>query len=195
MSAFVERIAPGGAMNGLAQTAVRLMAPGVPDTYQGTELWDLSLVDPDNRGPVDFGTRLRLLETAAGAPSLDAWRSGAPKLALIAALLGLRARMPALFASGDYVPLAVRGERKNNVLAFARVYGNACVVVAVPRCVGALCDGVPNVPGPFWGDTHIVFDRQAAWMPVVGGCAFSGRRLACADAFARFPVLVLSAGV
>ena len=94
IAAFVQRIAPAGAVNGLAQTLLRLTAPGVPDLYQGTEFWDFSLVDPDNRRPVDFAPRASTL----GDGDLDAlagtWRDGRIKQALIARVLALRAARP-----------------------------------------------------------------------------------------------------
>jgi malto-oligosyltrehalose synthase len=127
--AFVQEIAPYGAVNGLAQTLLRLTVPGVPDLYQGTELWDLSLVDPDNRRPVDFALRQSLLGTA----SLSTWRAGAIKQALIQRGLALRQAMPALFSGGSYEPVAVEGRFSDNVVAFLRRHGADAVLVAIPR--------------------------------------------------------------
>ena len=148
-SMFVRRIAPAGAVNGLAQTLLKLTAPGVPDFFQGTEFWDLSLVDPDNRRPVDFAARAAALregglgegalgegapgEGASGEGALGegaspvalagAWRDGRVKQAVIARGLALRRRAPALFARGDYRPLEVRGRFASHAVAFLRVLG------------------------------------------------------------------------
>lgn len=127
--AFIQEIAPFGAVNGLAQTLLRLTAPGVPDLYQGAELWDLSLVDPDNRRPVDFARRQSLLGTA----SAPAWRDGAIKQALIQRGLALRRAIPALFADGSYEPIAVDGPLADHVVAFVRRHGADAILVAVPR--------------------------------------------------------------
>jgi malto-oligosyltrehalose synthase len=124
--AFVREIAPVGAINSLAQTLLRLTVPGVPDLYQGTELWDLSLVDPDNRRPVDFALRQKRLGRAG-------WRDGSVKQALIVQALGLRTAMPELFAGGTYEPLGVDGPLANHVVAFLRRLGRDAIVVAVPR--------------------------------------------------------------
>jgi maltooligosyltrehalose synthase len=124
--AFVQEIAPAGIANSLAQTLLRLTVPGVPDLYQGTELWDLSLVDPDNRRPVDYALREKLLGTAS-------WRDGSIKQALIVQALGLRKTLPDLFAKGSYEPVAVRGPLADHVVAFLRRHDSDVLVVAVPR--------------------------------------------------------------
>src|SRR6202044_1485249 len=108
--AFAEKLGAPGAANGLAQTLLRLTVPGVPDLYQGTEFWDQSLVDPDNRRPVDFAQRQATLQTGTSpAEALANWRSGAVKQAIIARALALRASLPELFAQGDYVKLEASG--------------------------------------------------------------------------------------
>jgi (1->4)-alpha-D-glucan 1-alpha-D-glucosylmutase len=124
--AFVQEIAPPGITNGLAQTLLRLTVPGVPDLFQGTELWDLSLVDPDNRRPVDFALREKLLGTAT-------WRNGAIKQALILQALSLRKAMPDLFAKGSYEPLTAKGPLADHVVAFVRRHEGNAFLVAVPR--------------------------------------------------------------
>jgi (1->4)-alpha-D-glucan 1-alpha-D-glucosylmutase len=142
--------------NMLAQTALRLTVPGVPDTYQGTEFADFSLVDPDNRRPVDYTARERAL--AAG---------GSPKLALIAEILGLRHAHPAVFAEGDYRPVAVSGAQAGHVLAFTRQAGAERLLVVVGlRLVGVGADA--------WGDTAIELDGER--MPVAA--LFGGRTVA-----------------
>jgi (1->4)-alpha-D-glucan 1-alpha-D-glucosylmutase len=121
MSAFVARIAPAALDNSLVHLLLRLTLPGVPDCYQGTELTDLSLVDPDNRRPVDFAQRMRLLEDG-DLP---------PKMRLIVDLLALRRAHPALFEQGDYAPTAVTGPGADHLLAFERRHGDATLRCAV----------------------------------------------------------------
>lgn len=131
IAAFADRIAPAGAVASLAQTVLRLTVPGVPDTYQGTEFWDFSLVDPDNRRPVDYAARAAALEEAsAPADLLPTWRDGRIKQAIIARLLAARRRDPELFRHGDYRPLALPDEW--GMLAFARRWNDRQLVVAVP---------------------------------------------------------------
>ena len=110
IAAFVERIAAAGAVNGLSQTVLKLTSPGVPDLYQGTEYWDFSLVDPDNRRPVDFAARAAsLAEDADPVALLAQWRDGRVKQAVIARALRLRKAAPGLFTHGTYVPLKIEG--------------------------------------------------------------------------------------
>ena len=161
--AFAHRIAPTGAANGLAQTLLKLTAPGVPDIYQGTEFWDLSLVDPDNRRPVDFEQRIAAL--AAGRSIADlaqSWRDGRIKQALIRAVLGLRRAQPKLFESGEYVPLACEGPAADHVLSFARRRGRAIALTVISRLVALLLapgDGIV-VPQSAWANTSLVLPRK-----------------------------------
>jgi malto-oligosyltrehalose synthase len=124
--AFVQEIIPAGITNSLAQTLLRMTVPGVPDLFQGTELWDFSLVDPDNRRPVDFALREKLLGTAA-------WRNGALKQTLISQALGLRKALPDLFAKGSYEPVVAQGPLADHVVAFLRRYEGNALLAAVPR--------------------------------------------------------------
>jgi (1->4)-alpha-D-glucan 1-alpha-D-glucosylmutase len=133
IAALVRRIAPAGAVNGLVQCLLRLTVPGVPDLYQGTEFWDFSLVDPDNRRPVDFSAHAAVLGDA-DLPSLAAqWRNGRIKQALIAELLALRRRMPDLFGEGSYEPVPVEGRAAEAMIAFVRRHGDQRLLVAAPR--------------------------------------------------------------
>ncbi|RAK52230.1 malto-oligosyltrehalose synthase [Phenylobacterium deserti] len=152
IAAFVQDIAPAGAAKGLVQAGLRLTLPGVPDLYQGCEFWDFSLVDPDNRRPVDYPARPRSL----GSSGLD-WRSGGPKQALIAELLSMRARDPDLFASADLSPLEVVGARAGSVLAFRRRHGGRVLTVAaLLRTADASgLTGAPAVAPEWWGDTQL----------------------------------------
>ena len=133
---FVRPLREPGWVNGLAQMLLLLTSPGIPDLYQGTELWDRSLVDPDNRRPVDFPTRAALLERLSRTPPQDLWgqaESGLPKLAVIRAALAARRRLPGCFdRDAGYRPLPVTGARAAHAVAFARA---ECVVTVVPRLV------------------------------------------------------------
>lgn len=200
---FQARLAGLGILNSLSQTLIKLTVPGVPDIYQGAELWDLSLVDPDNRRPVDYGARRRLLERveAIGDDGADEfkrlladWKDGAVKLALVHRTLRLRARHPDLFAQGSYEGLEVRGALSQNVVAYARSLGGTAVVVAVPRLTAALG------ANPDWSGCRVLLP---AGLPVEGWRnALTGRKLeghaggdgtflAAGDLFADFPVALL----
>jgi (1->4)-alpha-D-glucan 1-alpha-D-glucosylmutase len=136
---FIEMISPAGAVNGLAQTVLKMTAPGVPDFFQGSELWDFSLVDPDNRRPVDLDRRRQAL--AAKKEPVDdqvSWRDGRVKQAVIQRVLALRRRAPDLFEHGDYRALPVKGALEDHFIAFIRRYGQSVLVVVVPRLVHRL---------------------------------------------------------
>ena len=121
---FVESVRPAGRINSLAQTLMKHTAPGVPDLYQGAELWDLSLVDPDNRRPVDYGLRARLLEemkTMQAAQVMERMDDGLPKLWTIHQALHLRREQPEWFgAESGYRPLRATGAKKAHVIAYLR---------------------------------------------------------------------------
>jgi len=161
--AVVRRIAAAGAVNGLAQCLLKLTVPGVPDLYQGTDLWDFSLVDPDNRRPVDFAARAKMTE--ASLPELASrWRDGRIKQALIRRTLGLRKRAPHLFAEGSYRPLRIDGPAQGSALAFMRQAGDDWMIVAVPRLAGALMsegDGLAFRPDA-WSGTSLLLDDDVA---------------------------------
>lgn len=128
-----------GALNGLSRTVLKMTLPGVPDIYQGTEFWDFSLVDPDNRRPVDYDARITAL-TADGALADEAqhWANGRVKQHILSRLLHDRAASPDLYAEGDYRPLPVAGPRAAHLLAFVRQQGETALVVVVPRLWNAL---------------------------------------------------------
>jgi (1->4)-alpha-D-glucan 1-alpha-D-glucosylmutase len=158
LDAFVSRIGSAAAMNGLVQLVLRCTAPGMPDVYQGAEFWDFSMVDPDNRRPVDYSARIAALDAEVSLSELrQGWQDGRIKQTVAAALLGLRATDPELFANGDYRPLTVEGMRKNNVVAFARRHGTRIAVVAVPvRCAAALTGSDAISPAAdWWADTAV----------------------------------------
>ena len=147
-----------GAINGLAQTVLRLTVPGVPDLYQGSEFWDYSLVDPDNRRPVDYGLRKAGLDQALPpTEALRTWRDGRVKQALITRLLALRHHNPLLFARGDYHPLMAEGKLANHAVAFTRQYTGYQLLVVVPRLTANLLDEAdrPHIPQKRWEDTRL----------------------------------------
>jgi (1->4)-alpha-D-glucan 1-alpha-D-glucosylmutase len=165
--AFQPRIALIGAANGLAQTLLKVTAPGVPDTYQGCELWDLSLVDPDNRRPVDFELRRAYLGKRADPRELLAgWRDGRIKQHVVASASALRRRHAHLFETGSYEPIEAAGALADHVVAFARRSGDATIIVVVPRLVAALLqDREQPCPAPAaWGDTRLALPPAfAGW--------------------------------
>jgi (1->4)-alpha-D-glucan 1-alpha-D-glucosylmutase len=199
--AFQPRIAVIGALNGLAQILLKLTAPGVPDTFQGCELWDLSLVDPDNRRPVDFERRRQSLQQGADPVALLAsWRDGRIKQHIIARTLALRRRQPDLFASGSYEPLEIMGSLSDRVVAFARRNGEESMIVVVPRLVAALLqDRDQPCPAPdAWGDTRVTLPPALAGRRLLNYLTerplpWSARGLALADALAELPVALLTA--
>lgn len=170
-----------GVVNSLSQSLLKLTAPGVPDLYQGTEGWDLSLVDPDNRRPVDFGLLDDRLGTLAAQPLealLADWQDGAVKQRVLAAGLAARAEQPAIFAEGDYRPLAASGIRADHIVAFARSHGKQAAVVVVPRRPFALLDkAAPTIPAETWGDTVVTLPRplrRRPWRDALSGTSGEG---------------------
>jgi (1->4)-alpha-D-glucan 1-alpha-D-glucosylmutase len=155
---LAHRIGPAGALNGLAQTLLQLTVPGVPDIFQGGEFWEQSLVDPDNRRPVDFPARIAALKADESPEALAGhWRDGRVKQAMIRRALGLRARAPALFARGAYRPLEVDGPLAQHVVALARSHEGAHCVAVVPRIPGRLLGGGNTIviPSAAWHDTVV----------------------------------------
>lgn len=161
-----HRLDAAGALNGLVATTLRLTVPGVPDLYQGTELWDQSLVDPDNRRAVDYRLRAQRLDQNDDAAALmHGYRSGAIKQLLIHRLLQLRKTWPDLSARGTYAPVAVTGSRRKHVLAFTRQHGSRRLLVLVPRlCAGHMDKSGLPLPDPaFWDNTRVqATDHDAA---------------------------------
>jgi (1->4)-alpha-D-glucan 1-alpha-D-glucosylmutase len=175
---FVMRVAPAGALNGLVQCVLRNTCPGIPDLYQGAELWDFSMVDPDNRKPVDFALRQGLIQDPNG---LIDWHTGAVKLVLIKRLLALRD----ILEGADFQPATATGPRASNVLAFSRTSRAGSALVAVPLyCARALLDRQQPLLDPeFWAGTRIFSAARAAWRD----------GLDCAVLFHTSPVAVLTA--
>ena len=200
VSAYVDSIAAAAALASLAQTFLRLTTPGVPDLYQGAEFWDFSLVDPDNRRAVDFVARVRSLDKRQSpADALQDWRDGGVKQSLIARTLHHRAEWPALYASGDYVPLAIIGARAAHVVAFERRLEGARLLCVVSRWAQSLLGEPlrePSIDSAAWEDTAVTLDAGNFVDVLNGGeVTATGGVLPVTDVLARFPVaLLFSAG-
>jgi (1->4)-alpha-D-glucan 1-alpha-D-glucosylmutase len=209
---FAQRVARFGAYNSLAQVALKIGAPGVPDFYQGTEIWDFSLVDPDNRRPVDYGRRRALLReidaalSAGDAASLAESAMADPlddrlKLYATSALLRFRRSQLAIFRCGGYHPLQVMGVRRDHVFAFARTLDAGHVLVVVPRLLAGLLPDADTRPvgERIWADTSIEVPagRPAAYRHILTNDRIDVRTdggravLPLAGVFARFPVAFL----
>jgi len=174
VAAFVAAIAPAGAINGVVQAALRCAWPGIPDLYQGAELWDFSLVDPDNRRPVDYGARKQMLHEGAAD-----WASGAVKQGMIANLLARRREDPDLFTKGSVEGNAVRGARRGHVIGFTRRLGDRAVTVAALLHVAKAVHSLGGMPGAaWWGDTEV--ETGDGWRAAV-------------ELFADGPVFVVAA--
>jgi (1->4)-alpha-D-glucan 1-alpha-D-glucosylmutase len=198
IGAAAQAIAPAGALNGLAQSLLRMTVPGVPDLYQGAEFWDFSLVDPDNRRPVDFNARQQALDTPPDIGELlFNWRDGRIKQALIAQVLGLRKACPELFRKGTYTPLQVLGKHAERVVAFAREHQGNYLLVVVPRWPHDLLEnGVhPKINAQVWGDTRVKLPFAATnknWKGLFHtGAVTPDKELLISTALGDFPVNVL----
>ncbi len=215
LQAFSRRVAFFGQWNSLSQVLLKLACPGVPDFYQGTELWDLSLVDPDNRRPVDYPKRRAMLvdmkkrmESSGrdlvplARELLETSWDGRIKLYLIWRTLQFRRRAPLLFSGGSYVPLEGRGEKEAHLVAFARTFGEDSIVVGVPRLVVGLLGGKEDPPlgEAAWKDTRLRVPE--GWVGRRYGNLFTGEELAVQngaegagvflrDLFGNFPVALL----
>jgi (1->4)-alpha-D-glucan 1-alpha-D-glucosylmutase len=193
----------------LAQTLIKATAPGVPDTYQGTELWDFSLVDPDNRRPVDYELRGRLLaeiDRRAGHDRaglarelLEEMKDGRIKLYVLAQALRMRRELGEVFASGQYLPIDAIGPRAGHAFCFARISRESCALVLVPRLVASLVlvPGSPPIGEDVWGETALLLPEALAgfgWRDRLAGDTFHAtpeRTLSVARLLGRFPVALL----
>src|SRR5450830_13526 len=210
LRAFVQEVAAAGALNSLSQTMLRLSAPGIPDLYQGCDLWDFSLVDPDNRRAVDYPLRQALMAQATVQPlTLADWRSGACKQQLIRSLLHFRSGRSALFTGGAYLPLTVSGALERHLLAFARSTPELSVIVLCSRHAARLIASghssqslqaaTPLIAPQQWADTTVQLPpqwQQGEWQSILSGMqgAIREQQLVVADVLRSFPVdlLVLS---
>jgi (1->4)-alpha-D-glucan 1-alpha-D-glucosylmutase len=199
LRAQAEPLAWFGALNGLSLALIKYASPGVPDLYQGSELVELTLVDPDNRRPVDFARRERLLAEfealADPAPLAAAARDGRAKSWVIWRLLQLRKRLPDLFRDGGYAPLEATGGRAGHVVAFARTHASGTLIAVAGRLYLKMIGEAGALPvGEAWADTAIALPPGVAAMEnVLTGERLDagGGALPLARACGRFPVAAL----
>lgn len=210
---FQRKVAFFGQFNSLSQLLIKITSPGVPDFYQGAELWDLNLVDPDNRGPVDFARRRQMLAELksqwAGSRAdqlallnglLRNWRSGQIKLHLTWRALKFRREHPQLFQKGDYLPLNATGPAGEHVCASARVFENQTCLSVVPRLVHTLVAGVERAPlgKETWHNTQLILPAAKTgqqYRNVLTGERLTvnppGKALPLAEILRSFPVSLL----
>ena len=208
---FHRRVAYPGMLNSLSQTLLKIASPGVPDFYQGTELWDFSLVDPDNRRPVDFGKRIKLLEElkqrekenrpALIQDLLTRWVDGKIKLYVTYKGLSFRRSQRSLFEEGNYLPIDASDGARDHVCAFARQKGEAWALVAVPRLITKLVTAErPPLGEETWGSSALVLPEDApeCWLNIFTAeelkvIPSEGRRLLpLASTFQSFPLALLT---
>jgi (1->4)-alpha-D-glucan 1-alpha-D-glucosylmutase len=201
---FARRVSLAGRLSSLSQTALKGVSPGVADVYQGTELWDLSLVDPDNRRRVDFAKRSAMLEEldtrlAGGRGGRSGLvqevvanlADGRAKLLLLATLLRLRRDSPGLFLDGAYLPLAAQGGDARHVVALARTFGREALVCIVPRLLLGLIDrGLPLVRE---AEVPLSPPLRRPWTDALTGREHRGEVLDVGACLADFPVALLTA--
>jgi len=209
---FQQMITHYGMYNSLSQTLLKICSPGVPDFYQGTELWDFSLVDPDNRRPVDFEQRTSILEglrrkeremtgAALARELAQSAGDGRIKMYVIQKALSHRRRNVELYGQGEYVPLAVKGPKSGNICAFMRRKNGSSAIIAVPRFLTRMVSGAG---APFgngvWEDTMLVIPeivQRDAYRNVFTGelvASFaqnSEKGIMCSTIFESFPVALL----
>jgi (1->4)-alpha-D-glucan 1-alpha-D-glucosylmutase len=208
---FQQRVARFGALNSLAQTLLKFTVPGVADTYQGTELPDFSLVDPDNRRPVDYELRQTMLNdirervsaqrvdlTAFARELSESVEDGRAKLYVTWRTLHARRHHSGLFNAGEYLPLVITGEKSEHIFAFARQSNDVTALVAVPRLFSKLHHNSdsPKLDPTVWANTRVRvsnLEPGSTWMDLFTGhrmsfddCGFSASNL-----FAHFPVALL----
>ena len=187
----VMRLTHLGLLVGLSQALVKVASPGVPDYYQGTELWDFSLVDPDNRRAVDYQLRASLLKTQGDF--LNNLPDGRAKLHVIRKGLEVRRKFPALFHGGRYTPLYADAGREENILAFSLSDGGNSVVAVAPRLFSRLMgtDDLAPLGATAWADSKIRLERRTEFENVLTGKRHHGPELHIAELLASFPVALL----
>ncbi|MFW6296824.1 MAG: malto-oligosyltrehalose synthase, partial [Halothece sp.] len=198
---FQKQVAEYGIYNSLTQVLIKNTVPGVPDLYQGAELWDLSLVDPDNRRPVNYDKRMAVLtdiEEKAQKNVLQLIQElfatkedGRIKLFVTHRVLQARKACRAIFDKGDYSPLPVSGKWKESVVAFARTYDNNTVVAIAPRFLSSLIQpGELPLGNQVWEDTTVELP-QKQWQNAITSHTLEGNKILIGDVLAHFPVALL----
>ncbi len=204
---FQKKVSWYGMFNSLMQTTLKMTAPGIPDFYQGTELWDFSLVDPDNRRPVDFDLRMKMIDEISAMEEnteyidqiLRTPFDGRIKMLLVQRLCRIREEFKAVFLEGKYLPLQVTGIRRHSLVAFMRVEKGNALLIAVPRLVsGFVPEGTFPTGENVWGDTQVTLPRKfvtGMWRNLVcsGEPVAAGPGVRAAVLFDRFPVAVCAA--
>lgn len=206
---FQKQVAFYGAINSLSQVLLKAASPGIPDFYQGTELWDFSLVDPDNRRPIDFNPRKKLLYslmeteesdlTSHISALLDTWYDGRIKLYLTHKVLSARNRYRDVFSCGDYLPLQTQGTRERHVSAFARRHGESWVISVTPRITTGISEaGIFPLGIKVWGDDMLILPDEAPkeYINLLTSERIeptsAGNSIRLADIFYQFPVALLA---
>jgi (1->4)-alpha-D-glucan 1-alpha-D-glucosylmutase len=203
VSRLVGRVGRPGLWGSLARSVLQLTSPGIPDLYQGDELWSFTLVDPDNRRPVDFAARRTALAAVTEGPDgssaderirdmVASPEDGRIKLHVVRSMLAARRAVPALRDGGEYAPLLAEGARGPNVVAFHRRSGGSRAVVAVPRLVATEC-GVEPPTAAFWGETTLAGLPGERWTCALTGRAVMtpGGRARLADVMPLIPAALL----
>lgn len=204
---FQERLAFYGMLNSLSQALLKFTLPGVPDIYQGCELWDFSLVDPDNRRDVDYCLREKMLKRVISGyendrekfleKTLSEYRNGQVKMFLTWRLLNLRRANKDLFSKGAYIPIRVEGRASDSVISFARCYQGRWILVVAGRLYTRITkEGKMPLGFDSWGDTFLKIPKKAPceWIDVFSGSqVYASDRLELGKVFANFPVSVLEA--
>ena len=202
---FQKRIADYGIFNSLSQTLLKYTAPGVPDTYQGTEFWDLSMVDPDNRRPVDYEQRISVLKDIKQKSQTDnlklidelmsSKKDGKIKLFITHQVLQARKEQLEVFQKGEYLPLEVVGKFKDHIVAFARSFENTTAIAIAPRFLTSLIAPNENPLGEkVWADTQLQLPQgfSASWRDIFTGQTLTGNgTIAIAQVLQHFPVALL----
>ncbi|MBD2593364.1 malto-oligosyltrehalose synthase [Nostoc spongiaeforme FACHB-130] len=201
---FQQKIAEYGIFNSLSQTLLKITAPGVPDFYQGTELWDFSLVDPDNRRPVDFELRRSYLSTIQAQIKTDILdcipelltqkTDGRIKLFLTLQALKARTKYLSLFQNGEYQPLEVHGTHANHIIAFARQHDKQTAIAIVPCFLTSLTPpGKPPLGESVWQDTHLKLPAKTWQNLLTHQTLQTGDTLPISQTLSHFPVALLIA--
>jgi (1->4)-alpha-D-glucan 1-alpha-D-glucosylmutase len=195
---FARRVMAAGAANGLAQVLLKLTAPGVPDIYQGTEYWDLSLVDPDNRAPVDFAVRQKSMHRCSGEELAKTWTDGRIKQFMIARVLAVRKNVPSVFSDGDYLPLEILGPMAEHVAAFARSSRGSCAITVICKSIARFLpeDHSLVFPVSHWRDTRICIPPpiQGQFSDVfkLDHVVSARQQIEAKELFSDFPVALLT---